>query len=1084
MKKKDNKGDRILNLYQSLQKFIDGSDVVSADLFRFFDIRTDIIFAFDRDYKIVYCNDSCTNLLGYKEAGLVGLQLLELVDPYERPHVEKYIEEVLYEEALYKLEASFLKKQGQVLHLKGTINCPDRNSDNPIYIAVLVDNTAEIKAEKNQHLYYQISHLSLECDNLEELLQGVHGLLKEHIFANNFLVALFEEQTKNIRFPYYVDELVGGKVDSYQRLYTKGLTEYTYNIGESVVLKEKDIAALIEKGEVELLGKQPKIWLGVPLKIGKRITGVISVKSHSDENKYNKSDLELLDFISGQIALVVERKQYEDQVNENRAHLESIFNSSQHLIWTVNRNRGLTSFNKNYADSLYKKYGVYPVVDPTGGSERLMLSASPYHDYVNDMYGKAFGGEYVHFETKMAPEDGDNVWRETFLAPIYLPDGRVEEVTGISHDVTQKKLQEIALKESEEKFRDIFESFQDVYVRADRSGNIVMVSPSVKEFAGYNPDEILGEHIDSYFFNDAKTIENIKVLIAQGQVRGFETQIVTKDGKRIPSLINMKLIPSEEGRIEEIDYVIRDITVLKEAVSELYKAKEIAEKSLEVKEIFLANMSHEIRTPMNGMMAMIDLLNDTQLNVEQRDYANTIKKSSTILLNILNDILDLSKLEAGKMELRKVPVSTLGVLDKLVSLFNQKANSKGIKLMYSVDADVPETIKTDETRLLQILSNLTSNSIKFTEEGHVKVQISLVKHEGQKLTLKFQIFDTGVGITQENIKRLFTNFNQLDNSITKQHAGTGLGLSISRALCVLMGGTIGVNSQVGEGSEFWFTIETESSDQKVIKEERPELIISENHFGADKPRVLLVDDNSVNRRVAGIILRKAGCDVTTAKNGLEAVNIVSSDSSAFDLVLMDIQMPVMDGMTATIEIKKMNLVNCPPIVAMTAYSMQDDKDKLLDAGLDHYLAKPITADSLISKVMFVLGYQSNNKDKEPVKPVDSIINEIVVAQLREIGGNEMLEEIYAEFVTEAGELISEMPDDKVTDQQVLILSNLHTIKGLSGTIGVVEVERWAKEIEVKIKAKNFEDYSKDFVNFKRAFDDFVLNYKSLMGLKA
>lgn len=1074
-----------LSRLKEAQQITENVELVTENLFGFFEMRSDIIFAFTRTGEVKFFNTACKRSLGYSSHELQNTSVFDLVEEDDKNLLRDYLSLVLNDQNDEKVDLRFFKKNGAVIHLNGTINCPARKNDEIIFIAVLADNTAKVKAESNQQLYYQVSQLSLESENLDELLQSIHELLKEHIFANNFLVALFEEKTQNIQFPYYFDELFGGKVDSYQRLYTKGLTEYTYNRAKPVLLKEKDISKLVEKGEVELLGQQPKIWLGVPLKIGKRITGVISVKSHSDENKYSKSDLGLLDFVSGQLALVIERKQYEDEVNENRAHLESIFNSSQHLIWTVNRLRGLTSFNKNYAESLYKKYGTYPVIDPSGGSERLMLSAKAYHGYVDEMYAKAFAGEYVHFETKMSPEEGDNVWRETFLAPIYRSNGRIEEVTGISHDVTEKKLQEIALQKSEEKFRDIFESFQDVYVRTDRTGVIVLVSPSVKELSGYMPDEIIGEKIGSYFFNDdEKTIKNIKQLIAEGEVANYETEIVTKDGLKIPSLINMKLIPHEEGKVQEIDYVIRNISVLKAASEELIKAKEIAEKSLEVKEIFLANMSHEIRTPMNGMIALIDLLNDTKLDDEQKEYVSTIKKSSGILLNILNDILDLSKLEAGKMELRLMPVSVQGVLDKLISLFLQKAVSKGITLKSSMDAGVPVNILGDETRLLQVLSNLTSNAIKFTDHGDVHIQVELEKTLGTDIYLKFVVADSGVGVSPEDQEKLFKNFNQVDSSITKSHSGTGLGLSISKALCEVMGGEIGVKSEIGEGSSFWFTIKTKASEEAPIRENQEAFMISKNHFGDQIPHILLVDDNSVNRRVAGTILKKAGCIVDFATNGQEAVQKVKRKND-YNAVLMDIQMPVMDGLTATKEIKKTGLMKIPPIVAMTAFSLEDDKEKLLNAGLDYYLAKPITAEKLILKLKEVLSGMSEGDSQKIVShiPKESTgINMAVVDQLKGIGGQEMLEEVYVDFLEEAGNLLDEMKGWEPNDNLKSILSNLHTMKGLSGTIGVIEVERLSKKIESDLKNSHFEEYEELFAQLNEAYDFFKVNYKELLGI--
>jgi hypothetical protein len=296
---------------------------------------------------------------------------------------------------------------------------------------------------------------------------------------------------------------------------------------------------------------------------------------------------------------------------------------------------------------------------------------------------------------------------------------------------------------------------------------------------------------------------------------------VNKQGDIIQFICNIRLVFDTKAKAAAIEGVARDITKIKEANLELKQAKEVAERSLKVKEMFLANMSHEIRTPMNGIIGMIDLLEGTTITDEQKEYVQTIKKSSETLLNILNDILDLSKIEAGKMQLKKEPVRLRNVLEKIYALFSQQALAKNIKLYYHLSERLPEFFMIDETRLLQILSNLVSNAIKFTEGGgSIDIDVKKAKVHGKRYMLKCTVSDSGIGISPESTKQLFNLFTQLDTSTTKTYSGTGLGLAISKELTKLMGGKIGVFSTMGHGSSFWFTFEAEPTEKVALVEDK------------------------------------------------------------------------------------------------------------------------------------------------------------------------------------------------------------------------------------------------------------------------
>lgn len=942
---------------------------------------------------------------------------------------------------------------------------------------ILSKGNTELFSDSSQNLYYSIANLAVKSVNLEQLFYDIHALLKKVIDVNNFIIALYDNKFDYIHFPFYVDEHFAGLVQSTKRKISKGLTEYNLFKGTPLFLYDDEINQLIKEKKVELTGRVPKIWMGVPLKIEDKIIGLIGIKSYNHRNKYNIKHLEMLDFISSQIAIAIERKRNEEKLNFQNARIKAIFESSSHLMWSVNRKLALTSFNHNYAESIMLFHKSPPLLNVAPDSLNKMLSKSDYQNFVLEKYQLAFEGKPQQFETSNTLPNGREIWWETYLNPIFQTDGTIEEVSGIAHDITQKKLAEFALQESEEKFRDIFESFQDIYYRTNLHGEILMISPSVFEFIGFTAEEMIGKKLTDFYENPELNEVFLEELLLNGSVKNYENNIKTKFGSVIESISNARVIYNKRNEPIAIEGVARDITSLKIANEELRNAKELAEKSLKVKQLFLANMSHEIRTPMNGVIGMIDLLSNSDLNEEQRDYVTTIKRSSETLLTILNDILDLSKLEAGKMQLRPSPISIENTIEKLFALFKNLADSKHIKLQYSVAEDVPPYINADETRFLQILSNLTSNAIKFTEKGEISV---IVKKAGKK-RLKFVVQDTGIGISKENVKILFNSFNQVDNTSSKAYAGTGLGLSISKELCRLMGGNIGVKSTLGEGSIFWFTIESQPVDKlelvKSISETDEDYF---KGFGEVIPHVLLVDDNHINRKVASQILKKGGCEVDLAENGMEAILKVIENS--YDIIFMDIQMPEMDGVTATKKIRELRIKHLAPIIAMTAYSMEDDKDRFINAGMDDYLPKPIKSESIFKIIRKWVLKEDEEKPKENVKPTDKnvIINMEIVDQLKIHLDDEMIADVYAEFEDETATLIDQC---KSKDWEV-VRSNLHTLKGNASTLGIEQVAFIAKTMESEIKKKNTSNFDSDLFNLKAAFNHYRLNYKKLLNINS
>ncbi len=684
------------------------------------------------------------------------------------------------------------------------------------------------------------------------------------------------------------------------------------------------------------------------------------------------------------------------------------------------------------------------------------------------------------------------MWLEFYLNPILFEGGVIEEVSGIARDVTRRKMAELSLRQSEEIFRGIFENLQDIYCRMDRQGVITMISPSVLKRTGYTAEEVIGKHITDFFF-DQKLIHRALIKLRRdGSLRNIEGNLRVKSGNERQFMFNMLMFNDENGRPSEVAVLARDITALKRNEQELLKAKEQAEHSLKVKEGFLANMSHEIRTPMNGVIGMVDLLSNTRLDDEQRDYVQTVKRSSETLLHILNDILDLSKIEAGKMALHELPLSLQELMEKLVSLFAQTARNKGNTLTYVLGPKLPKYVIADQTRLLQILSNLTSNALKFTENGEVRLKVKLEEKRPNTNLIKVEVYDSGIGISEEDQKLLFTNFTQVDNSSQKSYGGTGLGLSISKQLCKLMNGDIGVESYARQGSMFWFTFEareTTIAPASVVDKEEEAFI--DNIFESYHPTILLVDDNMVNRKVASEILKKAGCVVDSAESGFEAIEkmdrVMASPEEYYDVVFMDIQMPDMDGVETT---KKLHEkypdpnppYRLPPIVAMTAYSMKEDRERFLSEGMDDYVAKPIRAQNLIAKVQQIVGQTTDRQIGEKQRALAQeialpVLDREIVNQLKQIGGKDLVLSVYEDFVNESNELVGEALTAYKADDIATVKSHLHTLKGSAGTVGVMQLAEIARDAEGRLKTNDTSTLSKALPELQVAYGKFLENYK-------
>lgn len=563
------------------------------------------------------------------------------------------------------------------------------------------------------------------------------------------------------------------------------------------------------------------------------------------------------------------------------------------------------------------------------------------------------------FEYRCLCGDGSYVWLEAVGKMLKDNEENPVEMIYSSRIIEERRKLEESLRLSEKRFRAIVENMNDTLVIHDFEGKIEEVNYHICKLLGYQRREIIGRQITEFInIQNASSFKNrVDELLKKGTV-SFDTEYITKEGRSIPAEIKAKVV-SREGR-GQIQSIGRDITERLAFIQELENAKEAAESANVAKSNFLANMSHEIRTPLNGMMGMIQVLKLTDPTEEQEECLQAAEQSSQILLQLINQVLDYSKIESEKVHLEKHTFFLSQVLQDVEMVNRAFLMQKNVILEVKADEQVPKKLVGDAFRLKQVLNNLVNNAIKFTNEGSILVTVGLaipILSEQGDVILQWQVKDSGIGILPEKKDAIFDSFSQADDSTTRKYGGTGLGLTISKSLIELMGGSIQVESQPGEGTVFTFTCKMELPLEEKISHQahvdQGEIVTREEwttmETGENVLKMLVVDDDPKSRDVIARIARKQGWKLVEAENGIEGVEAFKNES--FDLIIMDVQMPAMDGFQTTVVMRQLeNDEARTPIIALTANALAGDRDRCIQAGMDDYLAKPFSVEHLLSKV--------------------------------------------------------------------------------------------------------------------------------------
>jgi len=592
----------------------------------------------------------------------------------------------------------------------------------------------------------------------------------------------------------------------------------------------------------------------------------------------------------------------------------------------------------------------------------------------------------------------------------------------LKSEIEERKKIEDELRKAEEKYRKIFENAVEGIFQTKPDGTLVGVNPTMAKMFGYDSADAMlaaAKNISDYYVVPEARKEVVKQITDNGKVLNFETQLFKKEKEKIWVSISARLIYDKQNERNLFEGMVMDITARKER-EKAEEERKTAEAANQAKSRFLANMSHEIRTPMNAIIGLTDLALRTELTAKQADYLEKISLSASSLLGIINDILDFSKIEAGKLDLENISFNLNEVLENLASLITLKTEEKGLELIFDMHRDLPLNLIGDPLRLGQVLVNLANNAVKFTEKGQIIIKITTGdgKTDETKLQtrLAFSVADSGIGMTPEQMAKLFKSFSQADSSTTRKFGGTGLGLSISKRLVEMMGGEIWVESKEGHGSTFRFT--AAFGLQNTQPRERKQI---ESHFSG--MRVLVVDDNDTSREIIVNALREFSFAPEEAVSGVHALEMIENDLSQapYKLILMDWRMPGMDGVETAKRIKNNpGLSEKPHIIMLTAFGREEVRRRAEAVGIDGFLVKPVSRSILFDAIMNLLGGHAGDQaalEKKTFHPrAESDSFENVVVLLAE--DNEINQQVAVELLETAGIQVEVVPNGRLAVEAV------------------------------------------------------------------
>jgi PAS domain S-box-containing protein len=619
----------------------------------------------------------------------------------------------------------------------------------------------------------------------------------------------------------------------------------------------------------------------------------------------------------------------------------------------------------NYANDNFCKISKYSRDELIGKSHSIVNSGFHPKSFMQDLWQTISSGHIWKGEIKNKAKDGSIYWVDTTIAPFFDLYGKIYQYVAVRTDVTAKKLlAQYSIS--------LIEASRDPLVTINTDCKITDLNAAMIKVTGISRDKILGTFFKDYFTEPTKAFEVCQEVFDKGFVADYP--MVIKDHKLTDVLFNGSTYKDDRGNILGAVIVARDITEQNKNQSELMEAKVFAELATELAEVakekaedaakskqqFLSNMSHEIRTPMNAIIGFTKVLLKTSLSDKQKEYLDAIKISGDALIVLINDILDLAKVDAGKMSFEKTPFKMASSISSMLHLFELRIQEKNLQLIKVYDESIPKILIGDPIRLHQIILNLVSNALKFTNRGNIIVEVKLLSEDDEKVRIAFSVKDTGIGIVDYKLEKIFENFQQASHGTSRLYGGTGLGLAIVKQLVEAQGGIIEVKSRIDEGSIFTFQLDFYKSKDVEVKENHPITVDEKN----TEIKVLVVEDIPLNQLLMKTLLDDFGFQRDIASNGRVAIEKLKTNT--YDVILMDLQMPEMNGFEATEYIRnEMNLTI--PIIALTADVTTVDLEKCTQVGMNDYIAKPVDEKLLYNKIINIV-------KKIDLKSMDATIN--------------------------------------------------------------------------------------------------------------
>ncbi len=949
-----------------------------------------------------------------------------------------------------------------------------------------VEDALLICLEKICHLSgWSIGHIYTVDEETEPRLSSSNIW---HIEENYDFKEFIEESRKTVFKPGI--GLVGKAFELKAPIWSSRLPEEKWFVRHDSIIKNK-----IQSG------------FAFPIVIGTEVVAVMefySTEKHSPDEKF----LEIMSHVGVQLGYLTERKRIKNELSATNTRLSAIISNLNAAI-LVEDEAGKFALVNNQACEMFQIPAEPEALIGTSCAEAAQLSL-PFFNEPEQFLERI--DEILKKRVKVTGDELELVdGRE--LERDYVPVTVGDDYRGhmwVYRDVTDSKKIENALRESEESYRIVAESANDGIITINRKSEILFVNSAAERIFGYTKAEMEGnlltmlmpEHLKQAHMTGSQRYMDTGVRNIPW--RGVEVPARHKDGHEVFIEISFGEFKDQENHL--FTGIVRDVTERKKVAAELHKAKEDAEAATRAKSQFLANMSHEIRTPMNSIIGLTGLLLEGDLPPDQVDLMETVRYSAEALLTIINDILDFSKIEAGKLDFDLVDFDFRQMIGEVRSLFVEQSLRGNNKLYFEVAPEIPSALRGDPGRIRQVLTNLVSNAIKFTENGKVSVMVYLVREENEEIELRFRISDTGIGIPPEKLENLFQPFSQADGSINRKFGGTGLGLAICKQLVKIMNGEIGVESEVEKGSTFWFTasftksgfIEEEVEENNLTEKVSEKVAVCPFRKIAEKTngnghksdeqqpivdtsevKILIADDNAVNQKVALLMLKSLGYRADVAENGVEVLDALRRRQ--YDIVLMDVQMPEMDGLEATRRIRReWKDKKQPRIIAMTANAMRGDREECLEAGMDDYLSKPVRKEELRDAVgKFSPPKIKKEIESQEVESDDSTMDFAILESLAELAPDAP-DEVIAEFTTmffeDAPQHITKLKKLAADSDINQIKFSAHALKGLAGTIGAVNLAKLCHELEIAALTTSPDDIE---MNIKAIENQYIIVKKAI-----